>query len=256
MKKTVVLPTYNEAENLQNMIDALMELDVPDLSVLVVDDNSPDGTGRIADDIAAQMPDKVAVLHRPGKQGLGKAYIHGFHEAMARGAEAVIQMDCDFSHPPSAIPRMVEAMETCDCDIVLGSRYIKGGSLDEDWGVGRKLLSWWANSIYVRLILGTKARDATGGFRLWKSDVLRGIDLNRIRSNGYVFQVETIYVAEKLGYTAAEVPIHFKDRHAGMSKMSFRVQSEAALRVWQVWWRHRGLKPSMRRNFTEKAAKV
>lgn len=256
MKIIVVLPTYNEAENLPNMVEALLALPVPDLSILVMDDNSPDGTGQIADRLAAQTPDRVAVVHRPEKQGLGKAYIHGFHEAMARGADAILQMDCDFSHSPAYIPGIIETMENCDCDIVLGSRYIKGGSLDEDWGIGRKLLSWWANSVYVRMILGTKACDATGGFRLWQADVLRGLDLNRIRSNGYVFQVETIYVAEKLGYRAAEVPIHFKDRHAGQSKMSFRVQAEAALRVWQVWWRHRGLKPSMRQKFTKGTAKI
>jgi dolichol-phosphate mannosyltransferase len=157
-----------------------------------------------------------------------------------------MQMDCDFSHDPKYIPQMIDRMEECDCDIVIGSRYVKGGSLDETWGIGRKLLSWWANSIYVRLILGTKARDATGGFRLWKREVLEGMDLSRIRSNGYVFQVETIYVAEKLGYRDEEIPIYFADRRIGTSKMSFMVQLEAAMRVWQVFMRHRHLKPSMR----------
>jgi dolichol-phosphate mannosyltransferase len=246
MKIIVVLPTYNEAENLSNMVGALLNLPVANLSILVVDDNSPDGTGRIADELAADTPDRLEVIHRPGKQGLGKAYIHGFGEALARGADAVLQMDCDFSHSPSYIPEMVKTLDGCNCDIVIGSRYTKGGRLDEQWGIGRKLLSWWANSIYVRLILRTKAKDATGGFRLWRSEVLRGIDLNRIRSNGYVFQVETIYVAEKLDYKAVEIPIYFEDRRVGQSKMSFRVQLEAALRVWQVWWRHRKLKPSMR----------
>lgn len=247
MKLTVVLPTYNEAENLNRMIDALLALEVPvDLSVLVVDDNSPDGTGQMADDVAAKMPGKIGVLHRAGKLGLGTAYIEGFHRALEQGADYVMQMDCDFSHDPKYIPQMIEQMARCNCDIVIGSRYVKGGSVDETWGIGRKLLSWWANSVYVRLILWTKAKDATGGFRLWKRQVLEGMDLGRIRSNGYVFQVETIYVAEKLGYTDAEVPIHFADRKAGQSKMSFRIQMEAALRVWQVWMRHRHLKPSMR----------
>ncbi len=246
MKITVVLPTYNEAENLPKMIDALTALAIEDFSILIVDDNSPDGTGKIADEIAAKRPD-VSVLHRPGKQGLGTAYIQGFREALAHGADAVQQMDCDFSHSPSYIPQMIETMKNCDCDIVIGSRYIKGGRLDERWGIGRKLLSWWANSVYVRMILHTKAKDATGGFRLWKREVLEGMDLSRIRSNGYVFQVETIYVAEKLGYTSTEIPIYFEDRRLGQSKMSFRVQSEAALRVWQVWGRHRHLKPSMRK---------
>ncbi|HML23574.1 MAG TPA: polyprenol monophosphomannose synthase [Aggregatilinea sp.] len=246
MKIVVTLPTYNEAENIPTMIEALRALPVPDLSILVIDDNSPDGTGRIADDLAAKYPGQIDVMHRPGKNGLGTAYIEGFTWALAHGADAVLQMDSDFSHNPDYIPQMVETLERTGTDIVLGSRYAKGGSLDDDWGFGRKLLSWWANSIYVRLILHTKVKDATGGFRLWKAHVLRGMDLKRIRSNGYVFQVETIYVAEKLGYRAVEVPIHFKDRRLGRSKMSFRVQSEAALRVWQVWGRHRHLTPSMR----------
>jgi dolichol-phosphate mannosyltransferase len=247
MKITVVLPTYNEAENLPRMIETLLALSVPaDLSVLVVDDNSPDGTGQIADDLASQLPGKVSVLHRASKLGLGTAYIEGFRQALESGADYILQMDCDFSHDPKYIPQMIEQMTNRDCDIVIGSRYVKGGSVDETWSVGRKLLSWWANSIYVRLILRTKAKDATAGFRLWKRGVLEGLDLSRIRSNGYVFQVETIYVAEKLGYTDSEVPIHFADRKVGRSKMSLRIQIEAALRVWQVWARHRHLKPSMR----------
>ena len=246
MKLTIVLPTYNEKENLETMIETLLALPVPDLSILIVDDNSPDGTGEIADNLAAKLPDRVSVLHRQGKLGLGTAYIEGFRIALDKGADHVMQMDCDFSHDPKYIPQMIDKKEDCDCDIVIGSRYVKGGSLDETWGVGRKLLSWFANSIYVRLILRTKAKDATGGFRLWKREVLEGMDLNRIRSNGYVFQVETIYVAEKLGYTDEEIPIYFADRKIGTSKMSFKVQLEAALRVWQVFMRHRKLNPSMR----------
>jgi len=246
MKIIVVLPTYNEAENLANMVEALQGLALPDLSILVVDDNSPDGTGRIADELAAAQPGRVAVIHRPGKHGLGTAYLEGFAWALAHGADAVLQMDTDFSHNPDYVPQMVAALEREGADIVIGSRYVRGGSLDEEWGIGRKLLSWWANSVYVRLILQTHVRDATGGFRLWRSHVLRGMDLRRVRSNGYVFQVETIYVAEKLGYRAVEIPIYFKDRQRGRSKMSFRVQAEAALRVWQVWWRHRHLNPAMR----------
>ncbi|NDJ75555.1 MAG: polyprenol monophosphomannose synthase [Chloroflexi bacterium] len=246
MKMIVVLPTYNEAENLSKMVNTLLGLPVENLSVLVVDDNSPDGTGQIADDLAEEFPGRVEVIHRPGKQGLGKAYIHGFSEALARGADYVLQMDCDFSHSPDDIPRMVEKMHATTCNVVIGSRYVKGGRLDENWGIGRKLLSWWANSIYVRMILRTGVHDATGGFRLWQRQVLQGIGLDRIRSNGYVFQVETIYVTEKLGYSIAEIPIYFADRTEGTSKMSLRVQLEAALRVWQVWWRHRALKPSMR----------
>lgn len=246
MKLIVVLPTFNEAENLPKMIETLLALPVPDLSILVVDDNSPDGTGKIADDLAAQMPGKVSAIHRRGKLGLGTAYVEGFHWAIQQGADCMLQMDSDFSHDPKYIPQMIQEMETSGCDIVIGSRYIKGGSVDETWGIGRKLLSWWANSVYVSLILHTHAKDATGGFRLWRKEVLQGMDMDRVRSSGYVFQVETIYVAEKLGYTDREVPIYFADRRVGQSKMSFKVQLEAAMRVWQVWWRHRHLTPSDR----------
>jgi dolichol-phosphate mannosyltransferase len=256
MKLIVVLPTYNEKENLNNMIDALLALPVPDLSVLVVDDNSPDGTGQIADELAAQHPDRVAVLHRPCKEGLGKAYIDGFHRVLEMGAECVLQMDCDFSHSPEYIPQMIEKLESSGDEVIIGSRYVKGGRLDETWGIWRKLLSWWANSIYVRLLLNTNVKDATGGFRLWRCAVLEGLGLDRIRSNGYVFQVETIYVTEKLGYQIAEIPIYFADRMAGISKMSFRVQLEAALRVWQVRMRHRKLNPSMRVQPAETQAAV
>lgn len=247
MKIIVVLPTYNEAENVEHMIEALMALPLEDpLSVMIVDDNSPDGTGEIADRLASARPEHVCVVHRPGKEGLGRAYIQGFGEAMAHGADAILQMDCDFSHSPSYIPQMIETLKTTGCDVVVGSRYTKGGRLDETWGVGRKLLSWWANSVYVRLILRTQTRDATGGFRLWRREVLERMDLSRVRANGYVFQVETVYVAEKLGFKTCEIPIYFADRTAGTSKMSFRVQVEAALRVWQVWLRHRHLTPADR----------
>ncbi len=247
MNLVVVLPTYNEAENLEKMVSTLLALPVENLSVLVVDDGSPDGTGQIADNLAAQHSGRVHVMHRSGKLGLGTAYVQGFREAMDKlGADYVLQMDCDFSHSPEYIPQMIETMESCDCDVVIGSRYVKGGRLDDEWSAGRKLLSWWANSIYVRLILHTRTKDATGGFRLWRAATLRGLDLDRIRSNGYIFQVETIYVAEKLGYSSSEIPIYFADRKRGTSKMSLKVQVEAALRVWQVWARHRHLTPAMR----------
>ncbi len=247
MDMLIILPTYNEAENLPKMLDALLALELPvRQSMLVVDDNSPDGTGQIAEEYAARYPDRVSVLHRAGKQGLGTAYIAGFKVAIERGVDFVLQMDSDFSHDPKYIPDLLQAALEGGYDVVIGSRYVQGGSVDERWGVGRKLLSWWANSVYVRAILRTPIRDATGGFRLWRTEVLRGMGLDRIRSNGYVFQVETAYVAERLGYRIAEVPIHFPDRRLGQSKMSFRVQSEAALRVWQVLWRHRKLNPTMR----------
>jgi len=247
MKLTAVLPTYNEAENLALMVEALLALRLPvEFSILIVDDNSPDGTGQIADRLAAEHPGCVEVMHRAGKLGLGTAYVQGFRHVLARGADVALQMDSDFSHDPKYLPQMVDTLLTCGCDLVIGSRYVAGGSVDESWSIGRKLLSWWANSVYVNLILGTKVKDSTGGFRLWRRCVLEGMDWSRIRSNGYVFQVETIYVAEKLGYSDAEVPIYFADRKRGHSKMSFKVQLEAALRVWQVWWRHRHLTPADR----------
>ncbi|MBK9125369.1 MAG: polyprenol monophosphomannose synthase [Chloroflexi bacterium] len=244
-KLTVVLPTYNEAENLALLVEALLGLDIPDLHVLVVDDNSPDGTGRIADELAAEMPGRVSVQHNPGKGGLGPAYIGGFQRAIAEGAELVLQMDTDFSHQPKYIPSMLAAVNA-GADVVIGSRYVKGGSVDEHWGPHRKLLSWWANRIYVRTILGLPINDATSGFRLWRASALKGIGLERIRSNGYVFLVELAYVAHRLGYKLGEVPIHFPDRERGASKMDTRIMVEAALRVWQILFRHRALKPTHR----------
>jgi dolichol-phosphate mannosyltransferase len=247
MRLTVVLPTYNEAENLERMVDALLGLSLPDteLSVLVVDDNSPDGTGAIADGLAERHAGRVSVLHRAGKEGLGKAYVAGFGQALGAGAELVLQMDCDFSHRPQDIPRLLEALP--GTDMVLGSRFAPGGKVDENWAWWRKLLTWFANSLYVRVILGTVVRDATGGFRLWRRETLLAMDLpNRIHSNGYVFQVEMAYVATKLGYDIREIPIEFPDRVAGESKMDFAIQLEAASRVFEVRRLHRKLTPADR----------
>lgn len=236
-KIMVVLPTYNEADNLSTMIGELLALDLPNLDILVVDDNSPDGTGQIADDLANRHPDRVHVMHRSGKLGLGTAYIAGFGYALDHGIDLVIQMDADFSHSPSYIPQFVDAIK--DCDVVVGSRYVAGGSLDERWGWGRYFLSWWANSVYTRLILGIKVKDATAGFKCWRRATLEGIGLDRVRSNGYVFQVEMAFLAEKLGFRVLEIPIYFEDRRIGQSKMTMPVKIEAALRTWQVRWRHR-----------------
>ncbi len=244
MRLTVVLPTYNEKENLPAMIEALLGLDVPgaDLSVLVVDDNSPDGTGKLADDLAASSGGRVSVLHRAGKEGLGKAYLAGFARAIEEGAERILQMDCDFSHQPKYVPGMVALMEERGADMVLSSRFAPGGSVDETWAWWRKLLSWFANSVYLRVILGMDLADATGGFRLWKRETLMGMDLpKRIQSNGYIFQVEMAYVAQRLGYKIVETPIHFPDRTAGTSKMDVRIQLEAARRAFEVRRRHRDL---------------
>jgi dolichol-phosphate mannosyltransferase len=180
----------------------------------------------------------VHVLHRAGKLGLGTAYVEGFRYAMAHGAELIVQMDADFSHSPSYLPQLLRATE--EYDVVVGSRYVAGGSLDERWGWWRNLLSWWANSVYTRGILGLQARDITAGFRCWRRATLEGIDLERIGSSGYVFQVEMSYLTEKLGYRFLEIPIHFEDRRIGHSKMSTGVKVEAALRTWQIRWRHRG----------------
>lgn len=243
LKTIVVLPTYNEKENLSLMIDALFALNLDNLHVLVVDDNSPDGTGNIADDIAARNP-KVSVLHRQEKNGLGQAYIAGFKKALSMDAEYIIQMDCDFSHQPKYIPELLKAIE--NYDLVLGSRFAKGGSVDENWSFYRKLLTWFANRVYTPTILGIPVRDATGGYRIWRRNTLIGLDLNRIRSNGYVFQVEMAYVTSRLGFRVAEIPIYFPDRELGQSKMDIRIQIEAAMRVWEVRQRHHNLTPQMR----------
>jgi dolichol-phosphate mannosyltransferase len=246
MTKTVVmLPTYNEAENLPPMLEALLALPVENLGVLVVDDTSPDGTGDLADRWAARFPDRVFVLHRKEKNGLGRAYVEGFKRALTLGADFIVQMDADFSHQPRYIPALLDAAR--DFDLVIASRYTKGGTVDHDWSASRKLLSWFANSVYVQMVMGLPVSDATGGFRVWRRQTLIGIDLDRIRSNGYVCNVELTYVTHRLGYTIREVPIHFPNRTHGESKMSLHIQAEAALRTWQIRQRHHHLKPRMRR---------
>lgn len=241
----VVLPTYNEAENLPLMLDALLALPVTGLSVLVVDDSSPDGTGAIADSYAERLPRRVSVLHRTEKNGLGPAYLAGFARAMMVGADYIVQMDADFSHQPKYIPELIAALES-GADVVIGSRFAAGGGVDRTWSWFRKLLSWFANGVYVRVLLGIPVSDATGGYRIWRRETLLGMDLERIRSNGYVFQVEMAYVAHKLGFTIREIPIYFPDRERGTSKMGSRIILEAALRVFQLLARHRHLKPQDR----------
>jgi dolichol-phosphate mannosyltransferase len=242
----VVLPTYNERENLPLIAAELLTLPVKDLRILVVDDNSPDGTGEVAEELAALHPDRVFVLHRTEKAGLGPAYIAGFKRALSLGAEYIIQIDADFSHQPRYIPEMIARLEQ-GYDLVIASRFMRGGGVDENWSIYRKLLSWFANRVYVRLVLGIPVADATAGYRLWRRQTLIGLDLNRVRSNGYVFQVEMTYVACRLGFRVAEIPIYFPDRKRGQSKMDLRIQLEAALRVWQVLLRHHALTPKMRR---------
>jgi dolichol-phosphate mannosyltransferase len=238
LKITIVTPTYNEAENLPKLVSALFTLPL-DVRVLVVDDNSPDGTGQVADELSRTYPGRVSVLHRAGKLGLGTAYLEGFDKVLGEGAEAVVQMDADFSHDPKVLVEMAKRIE--NADLVVGSRYVKGGSVDERWPLWRKGLSAFAN-LYARTILGLPLRDVTTGYRLWRRDALMKMPLDRIKSSGYVFLVEMVYLAHRLGLRIAETPIYFPDRRWGKSKMSFRVQAEAAFRVWQVWWTYRDLR--------------
>jgi dolichol-phosphate mannosyltransferase len=232
-KVVVVVPTYNERESLPTLIEALGALALPNLRVLVVDDNSPDGTGDVADQLAAQSGELISVLHRTAKDGLGRAYVAGISRALDEGADIVIQMDADLSHPASAIPVMLEALRTSGAGVVVGSRYVTGGSTAADWPWTRKALSIWAN-LYVNAILRLHVKDATAGFKAWRAATLREIDLASIHSNGYSFQVEMNYRAIRHGHRIAEVPIRFVERAKGASKMNARVQLESAIAPWKL----------------------
>jgi dolichol-phosphate mannosyltransferase len=221
---TVCLPTYNERENLEKIIRSLEPLGV---SVLVIDDNSPDGTGEIADRLAGELPN-VSVLHRERKEGLGPAYLAGFRRALADGAELVLEMDCDFSHDPKDVPRLIEACEG-GADLALGSRYVPGGGT-ANWGVVRRIISW-GGSFYARVILGVRIRDLTGGFKCYRRRVLETIDLDAVHSKGYAFQIETTYRTLKHGFRVVEIPIRFADRTEGQSKMSRAIVLEAVAKV-------------------------
>ena len=223
MRATVCLPTYNESENLEPIVRALGEQGV---SVLVIDDDSPDGTGELADRLAGELG-YVSVLHRPRKEGLGPAYLAGFRRALADGAELILEMDCDFSHSPGDVARLVAA--ATDADLVLGSRYVPGGSIG-NWGLVRLIVSA-GGSLYARLLLGVGVRDLTGGFKCYRREVLEAIDLDAIHSKGYAFQIETTYRALRKGFRVVEVPITFVDREQGHSKMSRAIVLEA---VWTV----------------------
>ena len=222
----LVLPTYNEASNLETMVRAVLAQLPERRRVLVVDDASPDGTGEIADRLAAADED-VEVLHRPAKQGLGPAYVAGFGIALAAGAELVAQMDADFSHDPADLPRLLAAIESAD--LVLGSRYVPGGRV-EDWGAVRRAISRGGGA-YARAALGLGLRDLTGGIKVFRREVLAAIDLGSLASLGYAFQVETTYRALRHGFRVVEVPIVFRDRRVGESKMTRRIVAEAAWRV-------------------------
>ena len=234
-KITVVMPTYNEAANLERMVETLFGLGLPGLDIIIVDDSSPDGTGRIADELSARYPDRVRVIHRPGKMGLGSAYVTGFRRALAEGADFVVEMDADFSHPPATLFTFLELAR--DADVVVGSRYVSGGKVDDRWSLWRRFLSWGGN-VYARAVTGLKVRDATAGFKCFHASALAGIDLERVRSDGYAFQVEMAYACQRKGYRVREVPITFLDRTHGKSKMSGRIIREAAWRVWQMKFRY------------------
>lgn len=234
MKTMVVMPTYNEADNLVKIVAELMTLGLDELEILIVDDNSPDGTGQIAEELATEYGNRVHAIHRQGKMGLGTAYITGFRYALDNDAEYVIQMDADFSHSPSYIPLFLEKMR--ECDVVIGSRYAAGGRVDERWSPWRRFLSWGGNS-YARVVTGLGIRDTTGGFRCFRRQALLDLNLDRIRSEGYAFQIEVAYACQKKGLRLCEIPIYFEDRSMGLSKMSSRIILEAMWRVWQMrWW--------------------
>jgi dolichol-phosphate mannosyltransferase len=232
----VIVPTYNESENVTRIVPLILAQD-PRLEVLVVDDNSPDGTGALADDLAAENP-RVHVLHRPGKEGLGRAYLAGFKWALAREYAYIFEMDADFSHDPAHLPEFLWAIK--DADLVLGSRYRQGKVTVVNWPMSRLMLSYAAN-IYARFATGLDLGDATGGFKCFRREVLEAIPLDDVRSNGYAFQIEMSFRAWKRNFRIVEIPIVFHDRTEGESKMSKGIVREAIWMVWRLrWWALRG----------------
>ena len=228
----IVLPTYNEAENLEPISTAIL-VALPGSTLLVVDDGSPDGTGDIADGMAAADP-RIRVLHRSTKAGLGRAYLAGFRVALDGGASAVVQMDADWSHDPEVLPELVAPIEDGSADLVIGSRYVAGGQV-ADWGLFRRFVSR-GGSLFSRVVLGLPAHDLTGGFKAWRAGTLAGIDFAGVHSGGYVFQIEMTYRADRLGARIRELPIIFRDRRIGQSKMSRRIVAEALIVVLRLRW--------------------
>lgn len=226
MKGMVVVPTYNERENIGLLVPQIIG---HNMHVVVVDDASPDGTGAVVDALAAQDP-RVHVLHRSGKQGLGAAYLAGFRYALAAGAPLIFEMDADFSHEPRYLPELAAAAEAFD--LVIGSRYVPGGGTT-DWGIGRQLISRGGN-LYARMVLGLPLADCTGGYRCYRREVLERLELDRIRSNGYGFQIEMAYRTLQRGFRVGEIPIIFPDRRVGQSKMSRQIVLEALIGVWRM----------------------
>ncbi|GLZ80007.1 dolichol-phosphate mannosyltransferase [Actinorhabdospora filicis] len=231
----VVVPTYNESGNLPTLVERVFALGLPNLRLIIVDDNSPDGTGRLADELAearnAEREGAMVVVHREVKDGIGRAHMTGMREAMSRGDEYVVQMDGDLSHPPEIIPQMLGTMRATGAGLVIGSRYIPGGSVSENWNLYRRSLSRGA-SIYVNAILRTRIRDTTGGFKLWHASALESIDLDKVRSTGFSFQIEMNHRAFKAGVKILEIPIHFDERLTGVSKITMKIQLEG---LWVPW---------------------
>jgi dolichol-phosphate mannosyltransferase len=226
---TIVIPTYNESENIRTLVPDLLALD-PRLSILIVDDGSPDGTGAIADGFSAASPDRVSVLHRTKKAGIGPAYIAGFERVLTTGADLIVTMDADYSHHPTDLPRLIAAAEKAD--LVLGSRYVPGGNTS-GWPLSRRFISR-IGGFYARAVLGVHVRDLTGGFKVFRRSALEALPLDRIRSDGYVFQIETTYRLLRRGLRVEEAPITFADRVAGKSKLSRRIVLEAMIVVWKL----------------------
>lgn len=228
MKAIVVIPTYNERDNIVRLAGEILRQH-PDLHILFVDDNSPDGTGLLADELAAGS-ERISVMHRAGKLGLGSAYREGFKVALGMGADYLIEMDADFSHDPAILPVFLETIQSCD--LVVGSRYLNGVSV-VNWPIRRLILSYFA-SVYTRFITGLKIMDCTSGFKCFSRSVIESINLDKIRSDGYSFQIEMNYRCHEKGFRIVEVPIIFIDRHAGTSKMSKKIVREAVLMVWKL----------------------
>ena len=226
----VIVPTYDEADNIRPITAAVLQA-MPAATLLVVDDGSPDGTGRIADELAAADP-RIRVRHRAAKQGLGRAYLDGFGVALDGGASIVVHMDADFSHDPAVLPSLIAPIESDEADLVIGSRYTAGGGV-VDWGLGRRLISR-AGSLFARLVLGLRQSDLTGGFKAWRASTLRAVPFDGVRAGGYVFMIEMTYRASRAGARIREVPITFRDRRVGQSKMSRRIVVEALVVVVQL----------------------
>ncbi|MDQ2812075.1 MAG: polyprenol monophosphomannose synthase [Actinomycetota bacterium] len=236
---TIILPTYNEAANLPVITAALMALPLTGLRILVADDNSPDGTGAVAEELAAYYgAARMGVIHRPGKEGLGRAYVDGMTRAVRAGAEFVLQMDSDLSHRPEYVPQMLAVLLSTEADVVIGSRYVVGAGVASEWSWYRRALSSFANT-YVRALLRLGIRDVTAGFKLWRASALEAIDFASVYSTGYSFQVEMNYRAVKHGMKIIELPIYFAERSAGESKMTLRVQLESALMPFLIRYRKR-----------------